>query len=154
MPQPPPSPIPVLEPNPDLVPFDEADPDAPSQIKRGLGEEDDSDHYYALQRRHPSANPAKPNSPEGSWRKPGSGPPRAEYMCSNEFMESVGIVPARPQWNPKFTPENPWQRKPPVPKKSPQQKKQPGRKPKTIPPPADEPGPSPWFGRREGLRAT
>lgn len=129
MPQPPPRRIPVLEPDPYLAPFEEADPDAPSQIKRGLGDDDDSDHYYALQRRHPSANPAKPNPPEGSWIKPRSGQPRAEYMCSDVFMLSIGIVPARPQWYPDYTPS--------------EHKKKPGRKPKTIPPPADEPGPSP-----------
>lgn len=144
MPQPPTRPIPILEPDPDFELFEGPDPNASSQKKnRGLGEDVDSDLYHALQRRRPLANPAKPNLPEESMRKPGSGPPRAEHMCSNEFLESVGIVPARPRWAPKFTPENPWERKPSVPKKTPQQKKKPGRKPNTTTPPLDELGPSP-----------
>lgn len=144
MPQPPTRPIPILEPDPDFEFLNEPDPYGPSQKKRGLGADVDSDLNYSLQRRRPSANPAKPNPPEESWRRPGNGPPRAEHMCSNEFLESVGLVPARPRWDPKFTPENPWQRKPSVPKKTPQQeKKKPRRKPNTTTPPADESGPSP-----------
>lgn len=149
MPQPPPHPISKLEPEPDPAPA-EPNPNASSE-KRGLGEGDDSNPYYAPRRRLLSNNPLKPPPPEESWRRPANGPPRAEYMCSNEYMESVGIVPARPQWERKFTPENPWQRKPPVRNKTPEEKKKPGRRPNPEPmtPPADEPGPSPWFGRRE-----
>lgn len=136
MPQPPPRSITNPQPNPDIDP---AEPKLnPLSEKRGLGEDnddddDDSDIYYGSRppRRRSELYAAKPPyPPEESWRRPASGPTRAEYMCSNEFMKSVGIAPARPQWDLKFTPENPWppEREPRV------------RKPKPIRPqtPADD----------------
>lgn len=60
------------------------------------------DYTLPLQRRRPlSANNfEKRNPPEEEKFSRRPGPPRAEYMCSNEFLESVGIVPARPRWDP------------------------------------------------------
>lgn len=124
MAQPPPRLITKPEPDPELNP---AEPKLdPLSEKRGLGEDDDYsvDIYDASrpsppQRRRPGEElyAAKPHPPEESWwRKPATGPTRAEYMCSNQFMRSVGIAPSRHEWDLKFTPENPWP-PPPVEKK-------------------------------------
>lgn len=148
MPQPPPHRITNPKPNPDLAP---AEPKLdPLSEKRGLGEgnddddeddddedDDDSGIYYASRpRRRQELYAAKPHPPEESWRRPASGPTRGEFMCSNEFLKSVGISPSRQQWDLIYTPENPWQPKPD--KRKPRE-----RKPEQIRPPADnQPGPS------------
>ena len=137
MSQPPPHLITKSKPEIDPAP-PEPNPNA-SPEKRGIGEDDYSDFYYAakLKPEPPSPNERPSRTPQEWWRYPGGSSVRPEYMCSNEFMETTGVKPIRGQWNRKFTPENPWQRKNP----ERVERKKPGRKPKPKPKPTLTPSP-------------
>lgn len=138
MPQPPPHPISKPEPQIDPAPAEQPDPNA-SPEKRGFQENNYSDLLYAAKWKPPSRPPRE------MWRYPGSRAPR-EYMCSSEFLETTGIKPSRKPRVRKFTPENPWQPKPPEPllKKTPAERQKP---PLKSPEERKRPGPKP--GRKK-----